>query len=253
VKEDNTALPSQESVVREIKLHPNYDPRRIHYNLAILVTEYNFVYQRHIGPVCLPEPNESFDNRQDCWSSGWGADSSDLNQGLFSDTLKKIDMPIVPQSRCRNIFRKNNYPSSRVHPSWLCVGGVKDKDTCKGDGGSPHVCFNKDNKYVLVGSVSHGVGCGTEIPASYSNIAGSMCWIDYVMSTVPNAEFDVDNVEAEEDLGLRQGGAYKSVNKLTEEQCGDFRANNPELFNGVNIKYSVIDNRNGLIDNRSSG
>ena len=150
MKEDNTALPSQESVVREIKLHPDYDPRRIHYNLAILVTEYNFVYQRHIGPVCLPEPNESFDNRQDCWSSGWGADSSDLNQGLFSDTLKKIDMPIVPQSRCRNIFRKNNYPSSRVHPSWLCVGGVKDKDTCKGDGGSPHVCFNKDNRYVLV-------------------------------------------------------------------------------------------------------
>jgi len=252
VKEDNTYLPSQESVVREIILHPNYDPRRIHYNLAILVTEYNFVYQSHIGPVCLPSPNENFDNRKDCWSSGWGSDSSDVTQGLFSDTLKKIDMPIVPPNKCRNIFRRNNLPSSRVHPSWLCVGGVENKDTCKGDGGSPHVCFNKKNKYVLVGSVSHGVGCGTEIPASYSNIAGSMCWIDYVMSTVPMAEFDVDLVEAEEDLGLRQGGAYKSVNKLTEEQCGDWKASNPDLFDFVDIKYSVIDNRNGLFDNRST-
>ena len=41
-----------------------------------------------------------------------------------------------------------------------------------------------DKRYVLVGAVSHGVGCGSEIPASYSNVAGAMCWIDYVMSTV---------------------------------------------------------------------
>ena len=50
-------------------------------------------------------------------------------------------MPIVSQSRCRQIFLQNKLPRSRVHPSWLCVGGVKDKDTCRGDGGSPHVCF----------------------------------------------------------------------------------------------------------------
>ena len=73
-----------------------------------------------------------------------------------------------------------------------------------------------------------------------------------MMSTVPMAEFDVDLVEAEEDLGLRQGGAYKSVNKLTEEQCGDWKASNPDLFDFVDIKYSVIDNRNGLFDNRST-
>ena len=36
-------------------------------------------------------------------------------------------------------------------------------------------------------AVSHGVGCGSEIPASYSNVAGAMCWIDYVMSTVINS------------------------------------------------------------------
>ena len=44
--------------------------------------------------------------------------------------------------------------------------------------------FSAEKRYVLVGAVSHGVGCGSEIPASYSNVAGAMCWIDYVMSTV---------------------------------------------------------------------
>ena len=76
-----------------------------------------------------------------------------------------------------------------------------------------------------VGAVSHGVGCGSEIPASYSNVAGdflyfffiiphlytllsgAMCWIDWVMSTVPMSKYDVDFEETQEDtLGLRQSG-----------------------------------------------
>ena len=60
-------------------------------------------------------------------------------------------MRIVPREECIGTFRRNDLPSSRAHPSFICVGGVVDKDTCEGDGGSPHVCFNENNKYVLVG------------------------------------------------------------------------------------------------------
>ena len=63
VKEDNTAFPIQESTVTSIEFHPDYNPKRIWYNLAILVTEYNFVYQKHIGPVCLPRPGQNFDGQ----------------------------------------------------------------------------------------------------------------------------------------------------------------------------------------------
>ena len=63
-------------------------------------------------------------------------------------------MPIVSQSKCRQIFLQNKLPRSRVHPSWLCVGGVKDKDTCRGDGGSPHVCFT-GTLALLVSPLSH--------------------------------------------------------------------------------------------------
>lgn len=147
-------------------------------------------------------------------------------------TLKKIDMRVVPKDECRTILDDNDKKALgryALHYSFLCVGGEKDKDTCEGDGGSPHVCFNKDKKYVLVGAVSHGKGCGTEIPASYSNVAGSMCWIDYVMSTVPKANFDVDIINPEDDdddddfdLDLRSG-TKESVNKLTQEQCREWR------------------------------
>ena len=37
--------------------------------------------------------------------------------------------------------------------------------------------------------------------------SGSMCWIDWVMSTVPMSKYDVDFEETPEDtLGLRQSG-----------------------------------------------
>ena len=36
-----------------------------------------------------------------------------------------------------------------VHKSQLCVGGNEGKDTCTGDGGSPHVCIQNE-KFVQV-------------------------------------------------------------------------------------------------------
>ena len=50
-------------MVKELIIHPEYSPQRIFNNLAILVTESNFVYQKHIGPVCLPRPNENFEGQ----------------------------------------------------------------------------------------------------------------------------------------------------------------------------------------------
>ena len=60
VKIENSFLPSQESRVVEALIHPDYDEKRIRYNLAILVTRENFVYQSHVGPVCLPRPEDNF-------------------------------------------------------------------------------------------------------------------------------------------------------------------------------------------------
>ena len=75
VKADNELLESQETKVVAIRIHPDYNNKRVTDNFAILITEDNFVYQKHIGPVCLPKPGEDFEGQTECWSSGWGADA----------------------------------------------------------------------------------------------------------------------------------------------------------------------------------
>ena len=156
VKAESELYDSQETKVVAIRFHPDYDKKRVTYNLAILITEENFVYQEHIGPVCLPSPEQDFSGQTDCWSSGWGSNAYDAS-GFFSDTLKKVQMPIVPKEPCQERFQGHERFKGkrfRLHKSWICVGGEKDSDTCKGDGGSPHVCFNDQNAYVQVQIIS---------------------------------------------------------------------------------------------------
>merc|ERR1711915_235533 len=246
VKTETELLDSQESEVEKLHIHPEYNPKRVYYNLAILQTKENFVYQKHIGPVCLPNPQENFEASEDCWSSGWGADAYD-SYAIYSDQLKKVKMPIVPSDQCERRLKSHkrfkNKQTFRIHNSWICIGGEKNSDTCKGDGGSPHVCKDSKDRWVQVGAVAWGVGCGEEVPSVYSSVPNSMCWIDWVMSCVPPAQYDIDNTFVE-DLDIR-GASVESVNKLTSEDCGAWKENNFELKNICDVIYVEIDTRGG--------
>merc|ERR1711892_1336885 len=246
VKTEAELQDSQETEVQRIILHPQYDEKRVYFNLAILQTKENFVYQKHIGPVCLPDPSQKFDQEKNCWSSGWGADAYD-SYAQYSDSLKKVKMPIVSKSECeqkmKNTDRFRNKPGFRIHDSWVCIGGEPGSDTCKGDGGSPHVCKNERDEWVQVGAVAWGIGCGDEVPSVYSSIATSMCWIDWVMSCTPIAEYDIDNTFVE-DLDIR-GTNVESVNGLTTSDCGAWMENSFNLKDICEVSYQDIDERNG--------
>jgi len=246
VKLETELLPSQETKVVDIIIHPEYNPNRLHNNLAILRTELNFVYQRHIGPVCLPRPGDNFVNEKECWSSGWGADSYS-SFARYSDILKKVQMPVVPSSQCEKQFKNHERfqkrPNFKIHNSWVCIGGEKDSDTCKGDGGSPHVC-KRGNNWYQVGAVAWGIGCGDEIPSVYSSVPDSMCWIDWVMSCIPRADFDIDNVEAD-DLDIRIGDP-DSKNGLSYAECGEWMEKNSDLGCRVAYKGLIVDERKSV-------
>lgn len=67
-----------------------------------------------------------------------------------------------------------------VQKSFICAGGAQNKDRWKGDGDSPLVCVipGSNERYVQMGIVSWGFGCGnTNIPGVYVNVALYAKWI----------------------------------------------------------------------------
>ena len=56
----------------------------------------------------------------------------------------------------------------------------------QGDGGSPLVCpmINDRSRYVQVGIVSWGIGCGeNDIPGVYADVTTARAWIDQTMQS----------------------------------------------------------------------
>lgn len=103
-------------------------------------------------------------------------------EGIFQPQLKHVKLPLIPFQTCENLLRQTSRLSDtfRLHRSFICAGGVKDEDTCKGDGGGPLVCPSTKYKgrYVQVGITSWGVGCGDEnVPGAYAFVRSGICFI----------------------------------------------------------------------------
>jgi len=267
LKKEDSVLPFQESGIEQILLHPDYDERKFVNNLAILRTEANFFYQLHIGPVCLPRPYEDFTtsdkgSEERCWSSGWGANQ--FEQGIFSDFMKKVNLGVVPRNECQTRLKNTDrFRNSKfqLDNSWMCIGGEEGRDTCKGDGGSPHVCMSlgEEQKWIQVGAVAWGVECGHPVPAVYSSIPDAMCWIDWVMSCKPEADKFINRVFEEEEepvaslFDLRTDTANPdSVNSITVGDCQGWLDDHPSLKQSCNVRYTSIEERTNDDDHISA-
>ena len=161
-------------------------PSSTHDNIALLFTEQEFDLDGHIDTICLPQPEDVFDN-QVCFATGWGKDRFG-GEGVYQQKLKEVSLPIVEDAECERIYnelraKKGKKQNFKLDHSLLCAGGA-GQDTCTGDGGGPLVCAHprQPDHYVQTGIVSHGVGCNTSIPAVYVDVPNLVCWIDWAVT-----------------------------------------------------------------------
>lgn len=181
--------PHQDRKVRDMRLHPEFSPRNLANDLAVLFLDYEFDLDQHIDTVCLPQPGELFE-ADTCFATGWGKDKFGA-EGNYQVVLKEVDLPVVSRDTCQQTLRNSRLGSRfRLHPSFLCAGGVAGKDTCKGDGGSPLVCPSKSspNTYVQAGVVAWGIGCGGSTPGVYADVGDGVCWVDQAMTCYYGAQ-----------------------------------------------------------------
>lgn len=176
------SISHQDRKVQEIILHEGFHKGGLFNDIALLVLESPVETAENVGFVCLPKPSSMFDGAQ-CTASGWGSHEFG---GTEQTILKKVDVPVVPRATCQDLFRMlRKSQTYELHESYLCAGGLKGQDTCKGDGGSPLVCPTVvvADQYVQAGIVSWGRGCGSEqVPGVYTNVAVLRDWIDLKMT-----------------------------------------------------------------------
>ncbi|CAG7732475.1 unnamed protein product, partial [Allacma fusca] len=156
----------------------------------------------HIDTICLPGNTPQYDNSS-CWATGWGKSAFGWN-GTYQAILREVELPLVPRAVCQTAFRTTNLGAGfTLHDSFICAGGLKNQDTCVGDGGGPLVCASTADpwRYVLAGVVSWGVNCGTYgIPGAYVDVTKFRAWIDTTIVTrVPT--YDVTRVTITTQLG----------------------------------------------------
>jgi secreted trypsin-like serine protease len=176
--------PHQDRYIASLDIHPEFSSRNLANDWAVLYTEEDFELQQHIDTVCLPDPEEIFDT-QTCFATGWGKDQFGA-AGQYQVVLKEIDLPVVNHHDCQESLRSTRLGRRfKLDDSFICAGGVGQKDTCKGDGGSPLVCASKHDpfSYVQAGIVAWGIGCGEDnTPGVYASVSKGVCWIDYAMT-----------------------------------------------------------------------
>lgn len=170
--------------IKQIIMHEEFDPDGFFNDIALLELEQPVEIQPHVQPICLPPPEtpklQAELREALCYATGWGG--RQLGSPSNERLLKRIELPVVSRMECQGLLRLTRLEKRfRLRPSFLCAGGTKGKDTCKGDGGSPLFCTipGQENRYRLAGIVSWGIDCANEdVPAVYANVPYLRSWID---------------------------------------------------------------------------
>merc|ERR1712059_32322 len=176
------------SVVRIIR-HPEFNKGRLNNDIALLILDRQVdLNHPYINTACLPSCRDQFDYEFNngtgvrCWVAGWGKDEFN---GDFQFLQRKVDLPLVSHSKCQDKLKfalnKQNANSGnrfRLHSSEICAGAEIGKDACTGDGGSPLVCQAEFGRWTVVGLVTWGVGCASDVPGVYARVSEFRNFID---------------------------------------------------------------------------
>ncbi|XP_046385973.1 phenoloxidase-activating factor 2-like [Ischnura elegans] len=183
-------FPNQDRMVSKVVIHELFKNSTLFNDVALLFFDEAIKPAKHIGIICLPEKDQVPLPATRCLASGWGMTEFG-KEGKYSTILKTVEVPVVGSDKCQAYLRKTRLGEYfKLHKSFMCAGGEKGIDTCKGDGGSPLVCQHSHNPdhYVQSGIVAWGIGCQEqEVPGVYADVAKFREWIDEKMK-----EFELD-------------------------------------------------------------
>ncbi|GMS99847.1 hypothetical protein PENTCL1PPCAC_22022 [Pristionchus entomophagus] len=156
--------------VKAIYLHPDYNARQTHHDIALIELATPITFGDHVQPVCLPLTDDvALTYPGDLWVTGWG---TTREQGAISRQLRQADVPIVDLPTC-----EKEYPRKIVEEVEFCAG-KQGVDSCQGDSGGPVQSRGPSGNWYQYGIVSWGKGCAEKGEAGvYSRVSAYCPWI----------------------------------------------------------------------------
>ena len=177
--------------VKRIIVHPDYNYKSSDADIALLELVYDS------GILTIPVSGDTVPAGLLTTVVGWGA--IDKKSKYFPEALHEVEIPIVNQSICDNIYGTTEFTHNMV-----CAGYSQGgKDTCKSDSGGPLMGIQY-GKYVQVGITSWGIGCArTGDYGAYTRLSQFDQWINSYTGHSSN-----------------RGGGYESWSKFYTPESG---------------------------------
>ncbi|XP_034237241.1 serine proteinase stubble-like [Thrips palmi] len=158
-----------EKKVRRVVRHRGFDSRTLYNDVAILTLDSPVQFRRDIRPICMPSGSAAYAGKT-ATVIGWG---SLRESGPQPAVLQEVNIPVWTNAECRQKY--GNAAPGGIVDTFLCAGQAS-RDSCSGDSGGPLMV--NDGRWVQVGIVSWGIGCGKgQYPGVYSRVTSFMPWI----------------------------------------------------------------------------
>jgi len=166
-------------VVKQIA-HEDYIPSDLsqHHDIALLRLARKVSFTDYVKPICVPTTSEQLNSKYvgtNMTVAGWGKTETRSESNL----KLKLEVPVKSNSECSSV-----YSNARVNlaAGQLCAGGLKGKDSCRGDSGGPLMGIDVSPAgltWYVTGIVSFGPSpCGLEgWPGVYTRVSEYVPWI----------------------------------------------------------------------------
>jgi secreted trypsin-like serine protease len=168
-------------------IHPQYRPQSSENDIALLKLNEN-VRSRAVVPLLSPDSTlENADVK--AVVTGWGRlrevddNGNDPTTGqrlrteeVVPERLMEVKLPLVATDMCKAAYQGT---PGVIDQRNLCAGVPEGgKDSCQGDSGGPLVTQSAGGRWVQIGVVSWGAGCGRKgLPGIYTRVSAFAGWI----------------------------------------------------------------------------
>ncbi|XP_072402812.1 uncharacterized protein l(2)k05911 [Diabrotica undecimpunctata] len=158
-----------EKRVKRVVRHRGFDARTLYNDIAILTLDSPVDFNQQVRSVCLPTSSTDPTGKTGT-VIGWG---SLRESGPQPAVLQEVNIPIWNNLNCKSKY--GPAAPGGIVEHMLCAGEA-NRDSCSGDSGGPLMI--NDGKWVQVGIVSWGIGCGKgQYPGVYTRVEKFLPWI----------------------------------------------------------------------------